>query len=80
MLSDCFLIMDQQGLFWTGSEWTRETERALAYPAPADGYERAAQQAAYLRSEGFLCLPFFIPPAVRHSRRSTSTRTKPARE
>jgi hypothetical protein len=79
MISDAFTIMDEHFRYWTGEDWTPDEERALAFPGPADGYDRASELAAFLHAAGHPCMPCYFPPRGRQVRKSTPRRDRRTR-
>ncbi len=74
MLSDVFTVMDEEFRYWTGEAWHRDVRRAVKYPGPVDGWDRAEELARSLTAQGARCMVCYWPPRKRKVRKSTPRR------
>ncbi len=75
-MSDVYMVIDTEGHYWTGEEWSPSRAQAKVWPGIDSGFDRAAKVAAHLRSQGFRALPLYVPPRSIQSRRSNSPRSR----
>jgi hypothetical protein len=60
-LGDCFVLVSQEGKWWTGTDWSDDPATAQRFDAEPDPDKAARNAAASIRAEtGLSCWPFYV--------------------